>query len=136
MVAIIKANFNSFITDNLLLACTKELKKQKMKYQVFEVSGALEITFVTRKLIDSGKYEGIIALGCVIRGETYHFEIVSNESARAITELNLLGKIPVINGVLTCEDVKQADRRSKGKENKGIYFARALIDLIELKKSL
>jgi len=132
MFAIIQAQFNSVITNRLLDGCKKELKKNKMNFEVFEVPGALEISYMAKKIMNSKKYEAIICLGCVIKGDTYHFEIVSNESARAITELNLLGDIPVINGILTCYDMQQAEKRSKGVNNRGIEFAKAalLIDSV------
>ena len=129
MIAIIQAQFNSVITSRLLDGSKKELKKNKIDFEVFEVPGVLEISYKAKKLIDSKKYDAIIVLGCVIKGDTYHFEIVSNESARAITELNLLGEIPVINGVLTCFDMEQAEKRSKGVNNKGIDFAKAALSM-------
>jgi len=127
--AIIQAQFNSYITERLLEGSKKELKKNKIDFDVFEVPGALEIAYKARKIIDSKKYDAIISLACVLKGETYHFEIVSNESARAITDLNLLGEIPVINGVLTCYDMEQAERRSEGNNNRGIEFARAALEM-------
>jgi len=129
MIAIIKADFNSFITNRLLESSQKELKKNKQKFEVFEVPGVLEIGYTASRLLDEHKYESIICLGCVIKGDTYHFEIVSNESARAITELNLIGEIPLINGILTCYDIEQAEKRVK----KGSEFAKAAIAMARYK---
>ena len=127
MIAIIKADFNSFITNRLLESCQKELKKSKQKTEVFEVPGVLEIGYIASKLLDEDKYEAVICLGCVIKGDTYHFEVVSNESARAITELNLIGEIPFINGILTCYDVEQAEKRVK----KGSDFAKCVLQMMK-----
>ncbi|PIV76996.1 MAG: 6,7-dimethyl-8-ribityllumazine synthase, partial [Rhodocyclales bacterium CG17_big_fil_post_rev_8_21_14_2_50_68_7] len=97
------------------------------------VPGALELPLSLRRMADSGRFDALIALGAVIRGETYHFEIVSNESARGITEVQLATGIPVANAVLTTEDDHQALARMR---QKGEDAARVAVEMANLLRSL
>ncbi len=110
-VAIVVARFNQPICDGLLKGCTDELERLGVAEDdvlIVSVAGALEIPLALQKLADLGSFDALIALGAVIRGETYHFEIVSNEMAAGITRVGLDTGMPIANGVLTCETDAQA----------------------------
>jgi 6,7-dimethyl-8-ribityllumazine synthase len=120
----------------LLGACTEELRKHGVSpadMLLVSVSGALEIPLALHKLAQSARYDALIALGAVIRGETYHFEIVSNESAAGITRVQLDNGIPVGNGVLTTDDEDQALARMS---TKGAEAARAALEMARLLKAI
>ena len=127
---IIEARFYSDIADGLLSGAQNALTAEGFEFDVVSVSGALEIPAVI-KMAES-KYAGFVALGCVIRGETYHFDIVANESARAIMDLTMQG-ILIGNGVITTEDKQQAMARA-GEMDKGGFAARAAIELLKLRE--
>lgn len=130
-ILIIEARFYDKIADPLLKGAKALLEEEDCVYDVITVPGALEIPAVIKFAKD--EYDGFIALGCVIRGETYHFEVVSNESARGITDLAVNYNLAIGNGILTVEDEAQAMMRAK-KWDKGGFAARACLDLIEIKK--
>ena len=128
------------ITDNLIKGSTKYLELKSVNFKILHVPGALEIApaikFIYEKSINKPFFDGFIALGCVIRGETYHFEIVSNESARSLCDLSVRYSLPIGNGILTVENKKQAFERSDPKKlNKGLGAASACLSLIEIKSS-
>jgi 6,7-dimethyl-8-ribityllumazine synthase len=129
-IGIAMARFNDAIGEGLLSACTAALRKLGVKdadMLVVTVPGALELPLVLQKLAQSRRFDGLIALGAVIRGETYHFEIVSNESASGITSVQLDCGIPISNGVLTCDTDDQAAARMA---EKGADCAAAAIEMI------
>lgn len=102
-------------------ACTEELKKLEVQDDdilLVTVPGALEVPITLIRMIDNGQYDAMIALGSVIRGDTYHFEIVANESARGISQIQLETGVPVVNGILTTDTEDQAIERMmiKGRE--------------------
>ena len=133
---IICSLFNEKHTDRLLADSCSELKLYGIKspqLKIIKVPGALEIPFVISRISAYENCDGILALGCILRGETYHFEIVANESARGIQEISCNKNIPCINGILTVENEAQAFDRSA---SKGRSFARALIYMVDLSKSL
>lgn len=135
-VAIAMSRFNQDIGEGLLGACTAELTRLGVAdadVLIVSVPGALELPLVLRKLADSGRFDALVALGSVIRGETYHFEIVSNESARGIGEVQLATGVPVANGVLTTEDDDQALSRM---QQKGADAAQAAVEMANLLKRL
>ena len=134
-ILIIEARFYDKISDKLLGGAKRALEAANCKYDVISVSGALEIPAVIAMAAESKKpkYDGFVALGCVERGETYHFEIVANESARAIMDLTVNKKLAIGNGILTVENEKQALERA-GKQDKGGFAANACLQLIEIKK--
>jgi 6,7-dimethyl-8-ribityllumazine synthase len=120
-IGIVLSRFNSNIGDGLLSACYEELLRLGVKAEdirVATVPGALETPVVLQYMALSEQYDALIALGAIIRGETYHFEVVSNESARGISEVQLNTGVPVANAVLTTNDDDQALARmhTKGKE--------------------
>ena len=133
---IICSLFNEKYTDRLLADSCSELKFYGIdspQVKITKVPGALEIPFAISKISVYGNCDGILALGCILRGETYHFEVVANESARGIQEVSCNKNIPCINGVLTVENETQAFERSV---SKGRSFAKALIYMVDLSKSL
>ena len=97
------------------------------------VPGALEIPFALQKLVETGEFDGLVALGAVIRGETYHFELVSNESAAGITRICLESGLPIANGILTCDTDEQAQARV---EVKGADCAKAVVEMANLALAL
>ena len=110
-VGIAMSRFNQDICEGLLSACTAELVRlgvAKNDILITTVPGALELPLLLKTMAGSGKFDALVALGAVVRGETYHFEVVSNESARGITDVQLQTGIPVANGVLTTENDDQA----------------------------
>lgn len=120
-IGIVMSRFNSDIGEGLLSACTDELKQhdvQDSDILLVTVPGALEIPIALLRMADSNQFDALIALGAVIRGDTYHFEVVANESARGIGQVQLETEIPIVNGVLTTDTEDQAIGRmmQKGKE--------------------
>jgi len=135
-IAVVLSRFNHDIGDGLLSACLEELQRLGVapaRTRVCTVPGALELPLVLQRLALSGEYDALIALGAVVRGETYHFEIVSNESARGITEVQLRTGIPIANGVLTTEDESQAEARMA---DKGRDCAQAAVEMAHLIRRL
>ncbi len=117
-IAVVRARFNENVGSELLAACLarlQELGVAERDITVLSVPGALEVPLVLHRLADSRRYHALIALGAVIRGETYHFEIVSNESAAGITRAQLDTGVPIANGILTCETDEQAAERTNVK---------------------
>ncbi|MBU1119238.1 6,7-dimethyl-8-ribityllumazine synthase [Patescibacteria group bacterium] len=134
-VGIIAARFNEPCTYALLADVQKELiaqKVQKDDITIGFVPGALEIPQASLKIMRNHELDAIIALGCVIKGETAHFEYVSKESMRGIMDITLGLEMPIINGILTCYTVDQALDRVYRKEHKGTAFARAAIEMVNL----
>ncbi|SET54498.1 6,7-dimethyl-8-ribityllumazine synthase [Nitrosomonas marina] len=128
-VGIVMSRFNIDIGEGLLGACTAELKKlgvQDADILLVTVPGALEIPASLLKLAYSNQFDVLIALGAVIRGETYHFEVVANESARGIMQVQLETEIPVANGVLTTDTEDQSIERMS---QKGMEAARAAVEM-------
>ncbi len=128
-VLIVSSNYYEDISKNLLEGASKELKKNNIGYDVLFAPGCFEIPFLISKNIK--KYRGFIALGCVIRGETYHFDLIANECARKIIDISNTFLKPIGFGVLTCDNLKQAIVRSDvRKKNKGKEAANACIKLL------
>lgn len=135
-IGIVLSRFNSDIGDGLLSACKAELTKLGVADEnitVVTVPGALETPLVLHHMADSQQYDALIALGAIIRGETYHFEVVANESARGISEVQLNTGIPVANAVLTTEDDDQALARMS---IKGAEAAAVAIEMVNLLRAL
>ena len=135
-VGIVMSRFNQDVCEGLLGVCTSELKKLGVadsQIVIATVPGALEIPLVLQTMAQSRRYHALIALGAVIRGETYHFEIVSNDSSRAVMEVQLHTGVPVANGILTCEDDDQALARM---QEKGADCARTAIEMANLLRAL
>ena len=129
------------ITCNLIKGASNFLKSQSVDYKILNVPGALEIAPAIKLISDKSKkipiFDGYLALGCIIRGETYHFEIVANQSSRALTDLSVNYSIPIGNGILTVSNIEQAIRRSDPSQlNKGADAAQACLSLIDVKNSI
>lgn len=135
-VGIVQARFNEEHCVALTTACIEELIKlgvTQADIKLVTVPGALEIPFALQKLAETGEFDGLVALGAIIRGETYHFELVSNESAAGITRICLESGLPIANGVLTCETDEQAHVRA---QVKGADCARAVVEMANLALAL
>jgi 6,7-dimethyl-8-ribityllumazine synthase len=126
------SRFNQNICEELLASCVAELKRLGVSagdIEIASVPGALEIPLILQAMAQTGRYDALIALGAVIRGETYHFEVVSNDACRAVMEVQLDTGIPVANGILTCENDDQALHRTR---QKGADCAQAAVEMANL----
>jgi 6,7-dimethyl-8-ribityllumazine synthase len=135
-IGIVVARFNAEIGDGLLASCTAELTKLGVAVDdvtIVSVPGALEAPLVLQQMAVSDAYDALIALGAVIRGETYHFEIVANESARGIMSVQLDTGIPIANGILTTENDDQATARMA---QKGADCAAVAVEMANLLREL
>ena len=135
-IGIVLSRFNSDIGDGLLSACKAELIKLGVAdsaITVATVPGALEAPLILQHMANSQKFDALIALGAIIRGETYHFEVVANESARGISDVQLNTDIPVANAVLTTENDDQAIARMA---IKGAEAAAVAVEMANLLKQL
>ena len=129
------------ITDNLIKGASDLLKSNFIDFRILNVPGALEVAPAIKLVLDKSLkkpfFDGFVALGCVIKGETYHFEIVANEASRALTDLSVNYSIPIGNGILTVFNKEQAIRRSDPNQlNKGADAVRACLSLINIKNSI
>ena len=131
-VGIVQARFNQSVTDALFHACKSELMllgvEEKNIFHI-KVPGALEVPVALQALAESDKYDALIALGCIVRGETYHFELVANESGSAVTRLGLDYQLPIANAILTTENMAQAVARQ---DEKGRDAARVAVEMANL----
>ena len=132
-ILIVEARFYDKISDYLLKGARAALEELEIEYDIITVPGALEIAPVIK--FAHVKYDGFVALGCVIRGETYHFEVVANESARALTKLAIDHDLAIGNGILTVENEEQAVKRAK-KWDKGAHAVYAALELVKIKETL
>ena len=131
---IVEARFYDHLNDLLIEGATAALDDEGHKYEVVTVPGALEIPGAVALAAETGRYDGFIAIGVVIRGETYHFEVVSNESARGLMALSM-DAIAIGNGILTVENEAQALTRAKRTEkDKGGEAAKAAIAMLALRE--
>ncbi len=139
--AIVVSRFNSFICERLLDGALDVLKREGQVNEdnitVVHVPGAIEIPLVCQKLAKSGNYDAIITCGCVIRGSTYHFEVVANECSKGLTQVTLSTGVPVTNGVLTTDTLDQAVQRAGSKMgNKGAEAAGAALELVNVLRQI
>jgi 6,7-dimethyl-8-ribityllumazine synthase len=135
-VGIVQARFNAAITDALARACKTELLAlgvaEKDIHHV-TVPGALEVPVALQALAEKAGYDALVAIGCIIRGETYHFELVANESGAGVNRVSLDYQLPIANAILTTEDMPQAIARQ---EEKGREAARVAVEMANLLESL
>lgn len=135
-VGIIVARFNEFITSKLLSGALDTLTRHEVKeenIQVAWVPGAFEIPLIASKMAESGKYDAVICLGAVIRGNTSHYDYVCSEVSKGIASVSLKSGIPVMFGVLTTENIEQAIERAGSKAgNKGSECAQGAIEMVNL----
>ncbi|MFT7724170.1 MAG: 6,7-dimethyl-8-ribityllumazine synthase [Roseateles sp.] len=135
-IAIVQARFNDAITSALASACLAELSVLGVPAEAIRhvtVPGALEVPLALQALAERGGFDALIALGCVIRGETYHFELVANESGAAVTRVGLDHGLPIANAILTVENETQAWARA---EPKGRDAARVAVEMANLLKDI
>jgi 6,7-dimethyl-8-ribityllumazine synthase len=142
-ILVVEARFYDALADALLAGARAALDEAGADHDLVTVPGALEIPGAIALAEEGGhrpagvRYDGYVALGCVIRGETFHFEIVSSESARGIMDLSIGRNLPIGNGILTVENEAQAWARAKQNEgDKGGFAARACLEMIALKRKL
>ena len=135
-IGVVQARFNPAITNALADACMSELQSLHVsisRIQHVQVPGALEVPVALAAMAQSGAFDALIALACIIRGETYHFELVANESGAAITRLALDHHLPIANAILTTENEAQAVARQT---DKGRDAARVAVEMALLMKTL
>ncbi|GIX23430.1 MULTISPECIES: 6,7-dimethyl-8-ribityllumazine synthase [Caldimonas] len=135
-IGIVQARFNEAITNALAQACRAELAALGVADKHIEhvtVPGALEVPVALQALADSERFDALIALGCIIRGETYHFELVANESGAGVTRVSLDYQLPVANAILTVDNEAQAWARA---EEKGRDAARVAVEMANLLEDL
>lgn len=135
-IGIVQARFNEDVCHGLLSSCLAELKHLGVADEDIlhiTVPGALEIPLALKKMADTMQFDALVAIGAVIRGETYHFELVSNESGAGITRVGLDYGIPIANAVLTCDNDEQAEVRM---EEKGTDAARVAVEMANMTLTL
>lgn len=135
-IGIVQSRFNEVVCEGLLAACRARLVQQGVQEDdilLATVPGALEIPLVLQTMAQSGKFDALIALGAVIRGDTYHFEVVSNESARGVGEVQVHGGVPIANAILTTDTDEQAEVRMSVK---GAEAALVAIEMANLLKAI
>jgi 6,7-dimethyl-8-ribityllumazine synthase len=141
-ILVVEARFYDAIADGLLAGAMKALKEAQAEVDCISVPGSLEIPTAIAIAADAARrrrrpYDGAVALGCVIRGETIHFEIVSHQSARGLMELSVARGLPIGNGIITVENEAQAFARARmDEQDKGGDAARAALALVALKRRL
>ena len=131
-IAIVQARFNESITNALAQACKAELAVLGVAAGDIDhvlVPGALEVPVALQALAEKGTYDALIALGCIIRGETYHFELVANESAAGVSRVALDYQLPIANVILTTDNLEQAIARQT---DKGVDAARVVVEMANL----
>ena len=135
-IGIVQARFNADITNALAQACRAELLAlgvTEKNITLVQVPGALEVPMALLGLAENLKYDALIALGCIIRGETYHFELVANESGAGVSRVALDYKVPIANAILTTENLEQALARQT---DKGRDAARVAVEMANLMESI
>ena len=131
-IGVVHSRFNEEICNALLESARAELARAGADAEFVSVAGALEIPLALQWLAQSGRFDALVAVGAVIRGDTYHFEVVSNESARGVMDVALDCGLPIANGILTTEDEAQAAARL----DKGAEAVRVAIEMAKLRKSV
>ena len=135
-IGIVQARFNDALTSKLAQACLTELERLEVHATDIKhviVPGALEIPLALKAMAESGDFDALVALGCIIRGETYHFELVANESGAGVTRVSLDHQVPIANAILTVENEAQAWARA---EDKGRDAARVAVEMANLLEDL
>ena len=131
-LGIVASRFNEALASQLLERARREAERLGAQASVLSVPGALEIPLALQWLAQSGRFDALVALGAVIRGETYHFEVVASESARGVMDVALDFGLPIANGILTTEDEAQAEARL----DKGAEAVRVAVQMAELRARL
>ena len=135
-IGIVQARFNAGITDALAQACQDELQKLGVpakQIKLVQVPGALEVPVALMAMAEKLEFDALIALGCIVRGETYHFELVANESGAGVSRVALDYQLPIANAILTTENMAQAVERQT---DKGRDAARVAVEMANLLKAM
>ena len=135
-VGLVQARFNESVTDALAAACKAELLALGVVEEHIDhirVPGALEVPVALQAMAESAKYDALVALGCIIRGETYHFELVANESGAGVSRVALDYQLPIANAILTTENIEQAVARQT---DKGRDAARVAVEMANLMEDI
>jgi 6,7-dimethyl-8-ribityllumazine synthase len=133
-IGIVQARFNASVTDALASACKAELMALGVSEKDIDhitVPGALEVAVALQAMAEKSKYDALVAIGCIIRGETYHFELVANEAGAGVTRITLDYQLPVANAILTTEDMPQAVARQTEKGRDAARVAVEMANLLE-----
>lgn len=131
-IAIITASWNSEFNQEMAESAKEALQEHGVEVEEFTVPGALELPIMAQQLVQTGDFDAVICFATIFRGETLHFELVANESARGLMDVSLTFNIPILNGVLACENKEQAEARaSRNKEDKGREVALSAIALVQ-----
>tara|TARA_B100000945_G_C20294950_1_gene555143 strand:+ start:354 stop:755 length:402 start_codon:yes stop_codon:yes gene_type:complete len=129
-ILIVSSNYYTDISKNLELGSKLTLEENNLDYEIINAPGCYEIPYLIKKNIDN--YRGFIALGCIVKGETYHFELIANETSKKIMDLSINHVVPIGFGILTCYNLEQAKIRSDvNQKNKGREAALACIELLK-----
>ena len=129
-ILIVSSNYYNDISKNLELGSKLTLEENNLDYEIINAPGCYEIPYLIKKNINN--YRGFIALGCIVKGETYHFELIANETSKKIMDLSINHVVPIGFGILTCYNLKQAKIRSDiNQKNKGREAALACIELLK-----
>ena len=128
---IVASTFYPKITEGLLNGAVTELKRLKFKYDLFRVNGSLEIPVQISILLKRKKYDAVIAVGCIIKGQTDHYEFIANAITNSLLSISVENRIPISNTVLTCSSVKQANERSSKKLNRAREAVLAAISVLK-----
>lgn len=131
-LGIVASRFNEAICGKLVDGARAEARKLKAECTVISVPGALEVPIALQWMAQSGRFDALVALGAVIRGDTYHFDVVANESARGVMDVMLECGVPVANGILTTDDEAQAEARLE----KGAEAVRVALEMARLKAKI
>ena len=134
VIGIVQARFNQGVTNALAKACWDELLARgvlEKNIEHVQVPGALEVPVALLAMAEKGGYDALIALGCIVRGETYHFELVANESAAGVSRVSLEYQLPIANAILTTENMEQAVARQVDKGRDAAQVAIEMANLLE-----
>jgi 6,7-dimethyl-8-ribityllumazine synthase len=131
-LGVVHSRFNAEICDLLVASARAEIERLGVESEFVPVAGALEIPLALQWLAQSGRFDALVAIGAVIRGDTYHFEVVANESARGVMDVALEFGIPVANAILTTDDEAQA----RARKDKGAEAVRAAFEMAQVKRQL
>jgi 6,7-dimethyl-8-ribityllumazine synthase len=133
-IGIVQARFNDELTSRLAVVCIDELVKRGVSpkhIQHVTVPGALEVPVALQAMADSERFDALVALGCIIRGETYHFELIANESGAGVTRVSLDHHVPIANAILTVENLAQAEARIEEKGRDAALVAIEMANLLD-----
>ena len=130
-ILIVASTFYPKITEGLLNGAVTELKRLKLNYDVFRVNGSLEIPVQIAILLKRKRYDAVIAVGCIIKGKTDHYEFIANAITNSLLSISVKNRIPVSNTILTCSSIKQATERSSKKLNRAKEAVLAAISVLK-----